>query len=123
MEDPTQFKLLTECSGNSEEPEVSSGWLLQENVAEEGVETRLHLLYNIWLSFTHVYKGVKFPWEQKSNKNRIITRTKSAQIMQMGKQYQASLLELLSSWGMTQLVNDLDQSAAYLQCPARSPCA
>ena len=43
--------------------------------------------------------------------------------MQVGKQYQASLLELLSSWGMTQLMNDLDQSAAYLQCPAQSPCA
>ena len=53
--------LPTERNSNSEEHELISGCLLQENVGEVGVESQLHLLYNIWLSFTHVYKAMKFP--------------------------------------------------------------
>lgn len=50
---------MTKCNDNSETPEVTSGWLLQENVGEEGVESTLYLQYTA--GSTHAYKAVKFP--------------------------------------------------------------
>lgn len=99
-----RWMLPTERNSNSEKRELLSGCLFQENVGEVGAESQLQLLYDVWLSFTHVYKAMKFPQEQRSIKNRIITQTKSAQIMQVGKQYQVSLWNCsaagawLSSW-------------------------
>lgn len=122
MEDPTQLK-PTESDRNSKEGEVASGWMLQESVGEEEVESSLQQLYNIWLNFPHIYKGMKFPWEQRKSKNIIINQNKICIDHPSGKTVSSSPMEVLGSWNLTQRMDDRDQSAAYLQSPALRPCA
>lgn len=123
MEDPTQFYLLTECNDNSEEGDIISDWLLQENAGEKGLKSKLCLFYNIWLSFSHIYKTENFPWEQRRNKNRKINQNKICTDHASRKTVSSISMEMLDNWNMTQLMNDLGQSAAYLQYSAQSPCA
>lgn len=116
-----RWMLPTERNSNSEEHELLSGCLLQENVGEGRSQSQLHLLYSVWLGFTHVYKAMKFPQEQRSIKSRIITKQNLHRSCRVGKQYQVSLWNCSSSWGMTQLwviwINQLSTWNAQQRVP------